>query len=327
MTSMLFLLLLISFIKRISGSCRPNNSELLNVLEFINEIRMCFIVSKTWSVQLPNLHLHPPAPSLNKVVLSVVNEEYSKFWLDLRRIDHSQDINQLVRLSKGAALEIVENEQSTPDFDIGGQSEARLLEPLCSSNAVFKKVYRSCMTEREGNTLECLARKVLTMQDYKGLKGEMILSSIWFLRIAQLVSIEGWYCLQLHLDDLRSDEKALNCIRKFDYDSVIPQILYLKFRLHARQVISRVTGDLKEAETVLMMKMDLEQVIQNEFRHIMSNEFKSEINVDGSLTYYGDQKKPEIRIVKEIHFITVNREKHSGRRAFLFLNDNHTPIF
>ena len=152
----------------------------------------------------------------------------------------------------------------------------------------------------------------------------MILSSIWFLRIAQLVSIEGWYCLQLHLDDLRSDEKALNCIRKFDYDSVIPQILYLKFRLHARQVISRVTGDLKEAETVLMMKMDLEQVIQNEFRHIMSNVFKREINFDGSLTYYGDQKKPEIRIVKEIHFITVNREKHSGRRAFLFLNDNHT---
>ena len=319
MVTFFSLLLLGLVFKGASAVSMPKNDVMLNALTFISDLRVSSSVCENYGVQLPNFSLYPSASTLNKVVRSVVEKEYIQFWRDLRRRDHVLDMNQLVELFRGAAYELVDTKMNVPNLDkFRGHSEAPLLQPIFFANANLKASYCACMLKQEGNVLECLEREVMANEECKGVEREMILSSMWMLRVALRVSITGWYCLHKHLDDLRSEKNALKCIRNWDYIAVIPQILYLTFRLHARQVISHLSKDSKEAESVLELQMDLKETIQTELASIEMEK----IEVNGALTYY-ENLKAEIFTIREIYFFSVNRAKESGKRAFLFLDDDH----
>ena len=284
---------------------------------------MCSIICEKFNVQLPNLHLYPPASTMNKTVHRVVKEEFIRFWKGLRRHDCNQDMKQFVGLSKGAAMELVESTRGDPGLDMcKGHAEARLLQPIFSADTNLKQSYRSCTVKQDVNVLECLAKEVRSNKDCKGLKGEMILSSIWLLNVALNVSVIGWHVINTKVDVLRTDKYALGSIRSWDFNTVIPQILYLTFRLHARQVIARLTGDSKEAETVLTMKTNLKQALETEFFLSKIKEVKRECNLDGSLNYYKNGTELKIFAVREVHLISVNRENESGRRSTLFIDDS-----
>ena len=273
MAALIFLLLMGSFIKGTRAASLQEKAALLNALTFINTLRTSTIVCENHGVHLPIFSMYPTAPSLNKAVRNYVDREYTKFWKDLRRRDYYPDMNRLVNLSKGAALELVNYRQNRPDMNkCRGHSEARLLQPIFFADTSLKASYYSCLTMKDENVLDCLEKAVMANEEYKGLKGEMILGSIGLLQVALQVSITGWYCISKKLDDLRSDTLALKTIRTWDYNIVIPQILYLKFILHARFVISSISGDSKEALAVLTMQKDLEQAIQTEFRLTMMKE-------------------------------------------------------
>ena len=326
-----FLLLVASFTKGVYAANMLKNTEHLNALIFVNNLRVYSIVCKSDGVQLPNLYSHPSAQSLNNVVHGVVKEQYEKFWKDLRRCDYVPDLRRLKRLSKGAAFGVVKRRPDKIDLEhlskYRGQSEAILLQPILSADNNLKESYRSCMHGKEENILVCLERKLHANEDCKGLNGEMIKSSIWALRVALQISTISWYSLGKWLEDLRSDKYALRSIRNWDFNTVIPQILYLKFRLYARQLIAHISGNIAEEALVSKMQKDLERAIQDEFCLAMIKELKIEDNINGSITYHDIQTEPIILAVREIRLIIVNRPDMSKRRAFLYLDDNHTLYF
>ena len=335
MTSVRYLLLLLSF-ELLYVECRTGDDNFTNALRFLNELRECAIQSEYRGIKLPELTSYASASTLNDTVNIVVEKEYFRFWQEVRRWDYEQDRKRLHVLSKGAALAFLKSPTIINPHCAGGLSgvvESAFLLPLLKGN--LPRYRLKCIAAKDASLLDSLEAMIGTSTEYSGLERELVLTAVHLLSVVVVISKCSWeYVSEEEKSALRSDDRALECIRDWDRGSTSLKILYLKFLLHARQLIAHISNNKEELKMVPAMQGELYQLIQTEF----SSNIMWEVgrNVNGpyaiNLSTNGTASKGS---VYEVHLLfardspkyikaakNLNYQKSVGNVGNLFL-ENH----
>ena len=233
--------------------CEANN-EFRIALEFFNELRDCSNSSTHIRAKLPTLTLY--VPTSNPTVTQIMKDKYVAFWQEMGKYDFRRYMKRLVELSKGAALpfcfglEYFENEN--------GFAELQYLKPLFKGKLI--RPYLDCIKSKDGDTWMCLKRAIKKNMNDE-VEKEMSLCALHLLDIVMGISERGKFDIRANQEvALRSDEHALDCIRKWDRRVTVPQILFRTFLLHARKLIAHLTGDQEQSECITRMQMQLERL-------------------------------------------------------------------
>ena len=283
------------------------NNDFRNALSTLNELRQCAFQSEYRWFKLPKLA--SLAKTSNSVLNSILEEQHIKFWQFLRKFDYEQDMKRLLHHCKGAALGLGLSAKSNPLLGFHSSAkEAALLRP------VFKMdLHNFCLILKKSKGEHALDRLKKAVQGdalgYDRLKTDMILSAIHFLDIALLVKKGSWYAFTTHhLDCLQSSDRALHCIRDWDFVDTVPQMLYLTFILHARQIIAYLSEDSvdcgDECQKVTNQQYDLERVILTEFPSQMMKEIRKESDANFAINFV--EKSVRSRpVIHAVHLLSV----------------------
>lgn len=170
-----------------------------------------------------------------------------------------------------------------------------------------------------GIILDCLETVVKGTKVYQGLVREMILSAIWLLQCALSVSMDSWMSLNKNLDSLRSDERAFACIRKWERNSTIPNILYFSLLLNARKLISQISKNTDEYHKIVRMQTELKLIVQTELPlKMMKREVRRDNVVGGSLILHDNLKK-ELCSVHELQLLAIKTRDDIGTVFYIYL--------
>ena len=231
-------------------------------------------------------------------------------------MSYEQDKNWLDIYSKGAALPF--NPSSIKPPKNAGAVESSLLLPLLKGS--LPKYRLRCIAAKEENVLGSVFSMIAASKLYVGLEKELVLSAVLMLGIATLVSKRDWSAVsEDEKKDLRSDDRALKCIRDWDRHSTGLKILYLKFILHARQLIAHISNNTEESKTVASLQTDLERIIQTEFplnimKEVVRENGQFSINFTVSKMVYNG-------FVDEVQLLSVKGRRNYGNMGSLFLDN------
>ena len=314
----LLLLFLESFILSRADAANSKN-DFRNALQFINSVRGSSFLCENYGISLPELSLYTATP--NKVVNCLMEEQYIAFWQELRQRSYSQDNKQLVELSMGTAVGLHEMTQKKAKAISKGTFETNLLKPLFYHNDM-REAYLKCKLQNNENILDCVEDVVGRSRSYPVMWKEMTLSAVWMLKMALNIATGGSYALLDILDFLRSDDRAIACVRDWDRITTIPKILYLTFLIQARQLIAHLTENVEEAGAAAKLHMDLGLLINTEFPSKMIRVVKQEQAVYGALWLCEDQVKKRKHLIKQALLISVKqKDKKLGKVSTLFVYD------
>lgn len=104
---------------------------------------------------------------------------------------------------------------------------------------------------------------------------------------------------EIEYDRLRTDNRALSCIRNWDRNASIARIMFLTFHLNARKIIAHVSKMTEETKVITAIQKDLHRLIQAEFPHKFIKEVRRE-SIASSSIIFGDAKSNNRRIVNEV---------------------------
>ena len=306
--SMILLVLLLVSLVSTRADYTTLRREFQNALTFINSVRSSSVMCYNFSLSLPQLILYTPTP--NMAVNKIMEERYIEFWQALRQRNFKQDNKQLVEVSMGAALGLHELTKKNAKAISNGTFETNLLKPIFYHNGM-KDAYLRCKLQNKDNILVCMEDVVRKCTHFPVVWKEMTLSAIWILRMVVIFATSGSYALLDNLDLLRSDEGAIACVSDWDRVASIPKVLYLRFLLHARQLIAHMTGNAEEAKAVAKLLLDLDLLVTSEFPSKLIRVVKQEQAVNGAL-YIGEnpftKRKQSIKQVKLISVKQKDRE-------------------
>lgn len=282
-------------------NCEPGDNEFRTSLEFVSELRICSFGSSHIQLKLPTLSLF--APTLNPTVTQIVKEKYVAFWQEMQQHDFRRYTKRLVELSKGAYLPFYFNLKYFRNDN--GKEVIQYLKPLFKGNLI--KHYLECLKSTDADKWRCL-QKAIEKNVYDEVDREMSLCAHHLLDMAVDIEERGEFDIRYyHREALRSDEHALDCIRKWDRIFTIPKILYLTFLLHARKLIAHLTGDQVQSKIIANMQMQLERLIDTEFpKSMRMMEVKREA-VNGTLIYNVDVKTEHSRVVNEVRLFVIEQ--------------------
>ena len=304
MTSHFFLLLtlfaMFSYVEATKG-----NTEFIGGLAFINKLRDCSLICKHCGIKLPELTLYKPTS--NSVVNMKMEEEYIKFWQELRQQGYDQYVKQLVDHSRGAAFAVFVTPLDGSDVvTMNGSIVAKHLRPL------FRRPSRTAFSKalKEEFVLDALERLAEKSYQNNRIEREMVLSAIKLMNIAAQIASCSWNWINvLEFEELRSDDRALTCISSdWDRNASIPKILYLTYFLNARKLISHLSNNTEESKVVTLMQMELERIIKAEFPFKMTKELSRIKVIDGALNYDKDGHKCR-RVFDEVRLLSVKKPR------------------
>ena len=278
MTPLILRFMLILFIKvTCFGASQTETREYRNVLTFLNKLRNCSMESKHRGITLPELSSF--TKTTNLAVNRITKDEYIMFWQTLQKQGYEKDMEQLLFQSKGSCVVRFDELAYTPE-QYHYTTERRVLRPLIKG--ALKDEFLKCASIIEGNTLDCNITAVKNCKDYEALEKEMIKCAITFLKVSVFIgqaSLPNFSPFEL--DHLRSNDRALSCIRDWDRDASIARILFFTFFLQARKIISFVAKLNDELTMLTRMQTDLERLLQAEFPYRMIKDVKRETTVSG----------------------------------------------
>ena len=271
------------------------NGKHMNSLDFVNSLRKCSMESKYHGIKLPELSSY--TKTTNSVVNSVVEDEYTTFWQILQKQGYETDLEQLLLQSKGACL--VKFDQSAYDPDtIFYKAESKVLRPLFAGP--LKAPFLKCFNLSLGNSLDCITKVVKNCEEYGALEKEMIICAVKFLNISVYVYKTSFHKFSpLELDSLRSNDRAVSCIRNWDRYASIARILFLTFFLNARKIISHLTEDYEDSTKIASIQTDIGRILHTEFPRKMIKEVRREKIATSSITFI-DAMSRHKRIVNEV---------------------------
>ena len=300
MALLLFLLLFLSAIVLCTKG-KTGNDGFLNALKFISKLRDCDIQSEHLKIKLPKLSSYATASTLNVIVDMVIESEYLRFWQKLRKWDYGQDKVRLDALSKGAALANLKIPTlHSNDGGVTGVSESSLLVPVLKGG--LPRFRLKCIFTDADKLFESLAGRIERSKYYLGLEKQLVLSAVRMLDIAVQISKCSWTVVsEEEKSALRSNDRAIECIRVWDRNSTSLKILYLTFILHARQLIAHLSNNTEESMVVTSLQKDLERIVQTEFPLNIMKEVGWE-NVPRVL-YFSNDEKVYQRSVSEVHLL------------------------
>lgn len=251
-----------------------------NALSFINELRHREAYCKYFEIHLPEHSHYKPTP--NEIVNDHLQKSYVKFLQHLRKLDYYLSMKRLVEQGLGTALPICYSFQRD-EGKVRARWEANLLQPLFTTRR-----YLTCIL-READLISCLER--YAKEDGKNeVEVEMTITAMHFIKQAVEVVKSWWFFLdEAELNKLRSDESAIRSVKEWDRISTIPKVLYLKFILHGRSLISAITNNTAEQFSVSNLQLLLKQTLDLEFPNRMLIEVRREqiqcrviLNLEGS---------------------------------------------
>ena len=309
--SLLFFLTLLSRGVQCLGS-KPESSELWNALGLICDVRRCLYTSEHHRVMLPKRIAF--IPTSNAAVNEVIERINVAFWQNMRQLDHSRYMRNMVEISKGAALPM--------KFQIKrahrrGSYEAQLLKPIFANHSLNRQ-YRECLLSKTSDIMECVKAVIEKFADDSKAK-DIALTAYRFLDIAVDVYTSAIHPLsEQDLIALRSDG-ALPCIRDWDRNNTIPRIIYLTYLLSARRLIAHLTSNIVEMENVSKVQREFEEIVDTKFPASLIREGRREM-IDGSIIHI-HQSKRQIRSISELEMFVVKQVSKSNLVPVAFLEE------
>ena len=264
-----FIPVLLILIVSLFVESKTGDNNFFNALNFINQVRVCAIQSEYQAIMLPELADYAKASSTASLTVNkIIENEFIRFWRKIKKCDYEHDRKRLIALSKGAALAVLKpptKEESANNIgDLPGVYESSLLGPILKGDLPL--VLYKMIVQEEKYVLDSLYVMIDSSKEYAGLEKEMVLSAIQLLDVAALVLEYSWgHVSEEEMSALRSDDRALECIRDWARSASSLKILYLSFLLHARQIIAHFSNDAEEARTVTSLQKELELIIYTEF--------------------------------------------------------------
>ena len=304
MTFLILPLVLILFNKALCTGAGEREHK--NSLNFLNKQRYCSKESKYHGIKLPELTDY--VKTTNSIVNSVIEKEYIMFWQTLQLQGYEQDMDRLILQSKGAALADIQDSLYEPEtYDYNSWS--KVLRPFFKGS--MKSACLKCVNMKSGNVLDCLFNVVKNCTDYEKLEREMIMCAINLLKMSMLIAASSFHNFgENELDRLRTDNRALSCIRNWDRNASIASIIFLTFHLNVRKIIAHVSKMNDDSKIIAKMQADLNHLVQAEFPHKLIREVRRK-GFGNIIIRIGDVRVNRKYIVNEVRVLFVKTPRES----------------